>query len=478
MEKKSKQTKSNINRSRLPEVKMTKTARMRLLKANPLIKYEVEKSNDVKLVQNLSLDTVSRMNKIIFEKLVTNSKEENDSKRKQQESVKKNSEQPKSQKPKQKIHEANNHMINKLSKHDEKVKSFRRSISVPHLNKTLGTIDEAEDEALGRSISTENVTLSSKETILHGCKTPSDRRHSAFPHSASRRSSVFCSTPSAPADLKRRLNEWLSKRSKKSSAFKHLKCFGVHKIEIVQEEDKENFDTSSVEKCGSYEDLKIDNSKYPGLHLDETSLLFASSDLKRIAKEAMREISCLISEGYPMEQCEAWLRIVRNKCPEITQEPNYWECRASIEQLRGDIGSAVECYKTAVVQGAEVPTVQKSLDQLLEKFKLLEIDSSISNYESDKARAKTIQDFKNVFTSMVIKFAIQEKTIKNKPEKEDSRYAKDGNLSRILVTPVRRSTRLNRSGYTSTPGVNICSSLQEMDSQIKSQMIFHGNEAL
>lgn len=36
------------------------------------------------------------------------------------------------------------------------------------------------------------------------------------------------------------------------------------------------------------------------------------------------------------------------------EDPQYWECRATIEKLKGDIGLALECYKTAVVQGAEV----------------------------------------------------------------------------------------------------------------------------
>lgn len=47
-----------------------------------------------------------------------------------------------------------------------------------------------------------------------------------------------------------------------------------------------------------------------------------------------------------------------------------------------------------------------------------------------------------------------------------------------MVTPVRRSTRLSRSFYTSTPGIKMCSSLNELDTEEKQKMLFVPNPAL
>lgn len=55
-----------------------------------------------------------------------------------------------------------------------------------------------------------------------------------------------------------------------------------------------------------------------------------------------------------MNQCEGWLQLIKEKYSKLLDEPEYWECRAAIEESRGDIGSAVECYRTAIVQGAGV----------------------------------------------------------------------------------------------------------------------------
>lgn len=46
--------------------------------------------------------------------------------------------------------------------------------------------------------------------------------------------------------------------------------------------------------------------------------------------------------------------MIRQKFEDIEEEYKYWECRAAIEQARGNIISAVDCLRSAIVQGAEV----------------------------------------------------------------------------------------------------------------------------
>ncbi|XP_044758724.1 uncharacterized protein LOC123316615 [Coccinella septempunctata] len=460
---------------KVPEVKMTKTARMRMLKSNPLIKYQIEKTNNTDMAKNLDLDTMISMNKSVVSELKSHTLTScQEVKHNQKEDSKKVNQIPKIEAgPESKISKVK---PNKFSSHKRKL--VRRSVSAPRMNPkkdVMNAIKETQ-EVIDRSISVENIPHNVTEAIVQPI---SQENQPLFACPSRPRKSLFNSTPCAPVDLRRKLTDWLVKKEKNISSFKHLKCFGVRKIDIVEEENKENFETSCIRRDGSYEDLKIDNPLYSSKGPDDTSIMFAPSDLEKVARGAVKDLNCLISEGYPIEQCEAWLKVIRNKCPEVIEDPQYWECRATIEQLRGDIGSAVECYKTAVVQGAEVTSVEQSLDQLLQKFKLLDIDSSAEQKEAQKERVKVMQDFKNVFTSMIIKFAIQEKTIKNSVKNKISTDTNvTGASNRLLVTPVRRSTRLSRSLYTSTPGTKICSSIQELNSDEKHKMVFQPNAAL
>lgn len=45
---------------------------------------------------------------------------------------------------------------------------------------------------------------------------------------------------------------------------------------------------------------------------------------------------------------------MRNCSEDITNQAAYWECRAALEEKRGDFSEAVECYNKAIQQGAKV----------------------------------------------------------------------------------------------------------------------------
>jgi hypothetical protein len=85
---------------------------------------------------------------------------------------------------------------------------------------------------------------------------------------------------------------------------------------------------------------------------------------------------------------------------------------------------------------------------------------------------KILEDARNIFKSSVIQFAVQERTLRRKNKEGISIERK------LVATPVRRSTRLSRSGFVSTPGIKIFSSLQDVDSCIRSTLNFECNNAL
>jgi cobalamin biosynthesis Co2+ chelatase CbiK len=72
---------------------------------------------------------------------------------------------------------------------------------------------------------------------------------------------------------------------------------------------------------------------------------------------------------------------------------------------------AVECYKTAIIQGAEIENVEEHLDQLLQKFSLLNISKETQSYRNND-RMKILEDARNIFKSSVIQFAVQERTLR------------------------------------------------------------------
>ncbi|XP_044253740.1 uncharacterized protein LOC123004488 [Tribolium madens] len=265
-------------------------------------------------------------------------------------------------------------------------------------------------------------------------------------------------TPSRETkEVTRRLSEWMRKRGKNLADFNHLKCFGVH-LQTKNESqiaDKENIETHIVRENS------FDNK--------EEIKVVKNDDFATVAHDALTDLHKLILEGYPPEQCEIWLRLIKDKSTKVKDTPEYWECRAALEQTKGNIDLAVECYKTAIIQGAKVENVDKHLDQLLQKFSLLNIDNDFGNNQ----KSKVVENVRNIFKSSIIQFAVQERFIKTKNSDGDITLQK-----KLIATPVRRSTRCSRSAFTTTPKIQIYSSLQDIDSSIRCTLDFKCNNAL
>ncbi|KAL1509819.1 hypothetical protein ABEB36_004499 [Hypothenemus hampei] len=282
-------------------------------------------------------------------------------------------------------------------------------------------------------------------------KTPSDAEkhldHTFITPQLTRRTGCVNSSTPAPFEflkLQERLNKWLKTRGKPPAMFYHLKIF------LENHARESNID----------EPLNMENKENIGTRIGE-------DNVQVYAKEALVELLHLIEEDYSRNQCLRWLELLKTKYFEIDKEPEYWECRAAIEQSEGNIYNAVECYKAAIIKGAEVTSVDKLLDNLLKKFSLLNISSSESN--KNPKIDKVVIEARNVFKSSIIQFAIKEKNSRRKDAGQSNKN--------YLVTPVRRSTRLSRSGYVNTPGLQLCRSLKDIN--LSSEDIhFQPNKAL
>ncbi|XP_066254505.1 uncharacterized protein [Euwallacea similis] len=304
--------------------------------------------------------------------------------------------------------------------------------------------------------------------------TPYDRSYSfATPQFDKQHKSFVRSTPAAitlPL-LQERLDKWLQSRGKPPALFHHLRRLEAktsvdQTLHNTSEENKENVEVAT-NHSDSYESLNIPNE--PKISNEGECKILSNDDLGMHAKEAVTELLKLTEEGYPRTQCMAWLDLLKERYNKIVQEPEYWECRAAIEQSIGNIHNAVEYYQQAIVHGAEVNSVNKSLDQLLKKFSLLDINSNDAarTQSSTSHSDKIVAEARNVFISSIINFAVYKRSMKKKTEPSEDK---------LFVVPVRRSARLSNCPSTSR-SVKLCKSLRELDGTLE-EINFETNEAL
>ncbi|XP_066151216.1 uncharacterized protein [Euwallacea fornicatus] len=304
--------------------------------------------------------------------------------------------------------------------------------------------------------------------------TPYDRSYSfATPQFDKQRKSFVKSTPAAISLplLQERLDKWLQSRGKPPALFHHLRRLEA-KTSVDQilyntsGENKENVEVA-VNRSESYESLNIPNE--PKVTNEGECKVLSNNDLEMHAKEAVIELLKLTEEGYPRTQCMAWLDLLKERYNKIVQEPEYWECRAAIEQSVGNIHNAVEYYQEAIVHGAEVNSVNQSLDQLLKKFSLLDINSNDAapTYNATSHTDKIVAEARNVFISSIINFAVYKRSMKKKTEPSEDK---------LFVIPVRRSARLSNCPSTSR-AVKLCKSLRELDGTLE-EINFETNKAL
>ncbi|XP_041970273.1 uncharacterized protein LOC121726808 [Aricia agestis] len=278
-----------------------------------------------------------------------------------------------------------------------------------------------------------------------------------------------------PQELQERLQKWLQKRGKALDSYHHLQCFGLHhlprsvgsissKLDLCEdEENKENIALEHDSDNESYTenvnnkmdeltvepkiDLALDKWRRASCVSDsigfnescETTLTSAEElhHVDELLFGALHDLTELLREGFDWEQCARWLRAIRERFPEAPEGAAYWECRAALEERRGDLSASVQCWERAIANGTEQSVVEANLDQLLDKFMQLKISpSSGRNREVDPKMV----DVKNVFKSTIIRFAVRQ-----------AKLRQSNGTPKYTVTPVRRSSRISLIPRAHTP---------------------------
>ncbi|XP_061727975.1 uncharacterized protein LOC133533060 [Cydia pomonella] len=364
----------------------------------------------------------------------------------------------------------------------------RRSISAVHLKriskKELGncfhkwsSIDEKLNEI---DVTTTNEDDKVKQdTVTSAIKSERKRVRLQTPISFTPR----------PEEMRNRLQKWLQSRGKSIHSYQHLQCFGIHHLaekplkplflkteaKEFDEENKENIELDHDSDNDSYTDCMNepidDNTKWRGRVSyvsdsvcmndsdHDTTLNSDEAPVDDVLLGALNDLTELLREGFDWEQCARWLRAVRTRFPHAPSLAAYWECRAALEETRGDLPASVQCWEEAIAKGTQHSVVDANLDQLLDKFMQLKI--SPNSGKRDRVDPKLV-DVKNVFKSTIIRFAVQQAKLRQSNQAEQPTHT---------VTPVRRSARLgsHRTNIQKTPRhqktpktpLQICSSIRQ-----------------
>ncbi|CAG2052976.1 unnamed protein product [Timema podura] len=314
-----------------------------------------------------------------------------------------------------------------------------------------------------------------------------------------------------PSELRTNLVDWLEKRGKSVTNFHHLHCFGLHASEVEKEANKrinlkkhvnlssqavavsptttttiqdKQHDIMTPQKLGAVDEERHNPicsstpNQSPSVtpnqvqdSLEDKENVFRG-DLDVLAQDSLNDLYKLIQTGYPRDKCEEWLDVILKNCRSAFDKPTYWECLASLEESRGDFSMAIECYSRAIIRGAQPEEIGQSLDQLLQTFGRPKMDAALQELGDKKMSRKSL-DARNVFKSTIIKFALQQRAIKQVIDGE-SKVSR----SQLVVTPVRRSTRKSSFQYQHTPDMRYVDTLTTLEERERNTMVFQPNKML
>ncbi|XP_021940377.1 uncharacterized protein LOC110840019 isoform X2 [Zootermopsis nevadensis] len=290
-----------------------------------------------------------------------------------------------------------------------------------------------------------------------------------------------------PDVMRKRLSDWLHKRGKSFENFSHLHCFGLQASHIANDSANsrqhykpgavkgENKEKMVRQSCISNAEPPAPGNERPAcsnlMEDNKENVRVGNSD--QLVEDAIKDLLNIVRIGYPWDRCEEWLTMIRKFYPGVKEVPIYWECVAALQEVQGDFRSAVDCYEKAIIHGASLTKVGESLDQLMEKFNILNLNCDVGQDKSSSVKTprKHEVDVRNIFKSTIIKFAQLQKALKR------TNLGVEALSPYFIVTPVRRSTRASLSHYRSTPQLHYVNSLQQLGAGVQKPMVFQPNRA-
>lgn len=274
--------------------------------------------------------------------------------------------------------------------------------------------------------------------------------------------------------MRSELEEWLKKRGKTPSGFRHLRCFDA----TLSAKKKSSNQACNTEKESENVSKPLRSSVV--LNLEDQFCVEDSMNAEDPAEEdldsMLEECSTLYEAGCPLEDTMKWLDSIEENIDIAKTSARFYICKARILKSTNDLEEVLHVFEKAVKNCAQ------PADELA--MSLTQIITEISLERERKARLKSaltkeVEDG-NVFDSSAIKYCVRQLT-PHKNRKRLSGAHNDLEPSPCkVVTPVRRSTRHSLSGLPEqlqdrTP---VYRALEDIPSPDRKSTLFLSNPAL
>lgn len=274
--------------------------------------------------------------------------------------------------------------------------------------------------------------------------------------------------------MRSELEEWLKKKGKTPSGFRHLRCFDA----TLSAKKKSSNPACNQEKESENVSKPLRSSVV--LNLEDQFCMEDSMNTEDLAEEdldsMLEECSTLYEAGCPLEDTMKWLDSIEENIDIAKTSARFYICKAKILKSTNDLEEVLHVFEKAVKNCAQ------PADELA--MSLTQIITEISLERERKARlksalAKEVEDG-IVFDSSAIKYCVRQLTPHKNRKRPSSAYNDLEPSPCKVVTPVRRSTRRSLSGLPEqlqdrTP---VYRALEDIPSPDRKSTLFQSNPTL
>lgn len=286
----------------------------------------------------------------------------------------------------------------------------------------------------------------------------------------------FRKTPNrlAHRSMRSELEEWLKKKGKTPSGFRHLRCFDA----TLSAKKRSSHPACNQETEGENVSKPLRSSVV--LNLEDHFSAEDSMTTEELAEEdldsMLEECSTLYEAGCPLEDTMKWLDSIEENIDIAKTSARFYICKAKILKSTNDLEEVLHVFEKAVKNCAQpADELAMSLTQIITEISL----ERERKAQLKSALAKEVEDG-NVFDSSAIKYCVRQLT-PHKNRKRISAANNDFDPSPCkVVTPVRRSTRRSLSSlpeqlHDQTP---VYIALEDIPSPDRKSTLFQSNPAL
>ncbi|XP_043191570.1 translation initiation factor IF-2-like [Amphibalanus amphitrite] len=352
--------------------------------------------------------------------------------------------------------------------------------------------------------------------------TPARGRPSATPA----RGLPSASRPRLPTEqtLQERLEQWLARRGKQLSSFKHLHCFGSELTQPTPSRAQAAKARRSVAPRVQLDPGSPPLRATPTVKVSPTTPVTTAKVTPAAAKKGapqtpdaasggeermdnvLSDLRELQELGLPSDQVVSWLeRLSRD--PVSAGRARYWLCRASAAERDGQLDTVLHCFRQASHAQAEpVAELISGLENFVKRAASATaapgtpqeasedtenapppVDADGTPGPGRRRRAETrtprrpLLDRSNVFDSSVIKYAlVDDETVLKKLAALRLGAAGEAPSGDILsvITPVRRSTRQRSAKLLANPHMALFDSVEAISESLRRSALFRKNSAL